>query len=104
MLKRICVFQAVAHHPIHAGVTEEDQPCQLDGLVRENKPNHKDADSQGFVVDEVIRPRADLRIEEIAEHTEIRREQKYGIPPPGKIQLGEKENAEGEHKEFFEFE
>ena len=69
MLKRVRIFQAVAHYPIHAGVTEQYQTRKLNGLIYKNDSQNKDADSQRLVMDEVVCCRSNLSVDEIAKHT-----------------------------------
>ena len=54
-------------------------------------------------MDKVIRCSTNLWADDISDHAQVWREDQYGIPPPGKIQFCEKENAQGKHKDFFEF-
>lgn len=73
VLKCVFVLQAIAEDTVKAGVTEEERPCEhqpgdgeqgAQGIKRNRKP---------FVVDQVIGPRAEAGICQIAEHAQVRR-------------------------------
>ena len=68
ILKRVGVFQAIAEDAVKAGVAEQESPCEhqprdwkqvAQNIKRYRKP---------FVVDQVIGPRADAGIRQIADH------------------------------------
>lgn len=104
VLKRVLMLQAITEHTVEAGVTEEKRACEHQPRDREQVTQEIERHRKPFVVNQVIRPRAEAGIKQISGHTQVGCQEQECVPSPSVIQSSKEKERQTEQKELFKFE
>src|SRR5215210_7794114 len=96
ILECIGVLQAVAEDAVEAGVAEQERPCEHQPGSGKQETQTINRHRESLVVDQVIGPRADLWIRQIAEHAQVWSQKQERKPAPSVIQTGKKKQRQTE--------
>lgn len=103
-LKPRFVFQAVAKYAVHAGMAIQDHTYYRDCWLNGDPPKQEYQDCKSLVVKQIVTPRSDTRIDQIAHHGHIRSDEHEQIKIPRHVVTIQVIDRQQELSEFFQFE
>lgn len=102
-MERIGELQAVAQHPVEAGMSQDDETRQLQPLQLEVGAQEEQGHGDPLVMGQVVGQAADSRVDQVADHADVGRQEEDEEPPPGVIQAEEEIDGQQSEQQFFEF-